>query len=105
MGLLVDGDNHLILRGPRPTLAEARSLAAHFGLSFAQIAPRLDRTGRFAAWTISTREFREHLTWAFVLPSALSPSPAVRQLLNELSARGVIHESASESAQETPCAT
>lgn len=99
LGLLVDGDNHLILRGPRPSPEEAQALARHFGLSLAQIAPRLDRSGLFAAWRISTREFRENLTWASLLPSPTPHSEAVCQLLKELSARGI----PIDLVQETPC--
>lgn len=100
LGLLVYGDNHLILRGPRPTAGEALAIAAHFGLSVARIAPQLDLSGRFAAWQISVREFRENLSWAAVLPAATTYSPAVSQLLEELSARGIVIDL----IQETSCA-
>ena len=90
LGLLVYGDNHLVLRGPRPAQAEAQAIAAHFGLSLAQIRPPLDRSGEFREWRISLREFREELAWAVVLPAGTALSPAVRQLLDELVARGVI---------------
>ncbi len=89
LGLLVYGDNHLILRGPRPTRAEASALVRHFGLSLARIEARLDRSGHFDRWQISVREFREDLTWAGQLAAATKPSPAVGILLKELAARGI----------------
>ena len=45
-------------------------------------------------WTISTREFRENLVWAVVVPGDGEISSAVAQLLDELRSRGiVIHSS------------
>ena len=90
LGLLVYGDNHLVLRGPRPAQAQAWAMTAHFGLSLAQIRPQLDRYGEFREWRISLREFREDLAWAVVLPAGTAPSPAVRQLLDELAARDIV---------------
>ena len=90
LGLLVYGDNHLVLRGPRPAQAQAWAMAAHFGLSLAQIRPQLDRSGEFREWRISVREFREELAWAVVLPASTALSPAVRQLLDELAARDIV---------------
>ena len=89
LGLLVCGDNHLVLRGPRPAQAEAHAIVAHFGLSLAQIRPPPDRSGEFREWRISLREFREELAWAVVLPAGTALSPAVRQLLDELAAREI----------------
>lgn len=40
-------------------------------------------------WSISTREFREDLEWAIVVPGDEKASPAVAVLLAELAARGV----------------
>jgi subtilase family serine protease len=40
-------------------------------------------------WSISTREFRENLEWAVVVPGDGEMSSAVAQLLEELSARGI----------------
>ena len=102
LGILVYGDNHLILRGPRPACPEARALAAHFGLSLAQISPRLDQTGQYRdqdrAWRISVREFRENLQWAVCLLASTQPSQAVSHLLAELAARGVAIDRIEESA-------
>jgi hypothetical protein len=36
-----------------------------------------------------TRAFRENLEWAVVVPGDGDPTPAVTQLLQELSARGI----------------
>ena len=48
-------------------------------------------------WRISTREFRENLAWAVVVPGDGDISPAVAQLLDELSLRGIaIHNSGLE---------
>ncbi len=89
VGVLVYGDNHLILRGPAPTGEQARQLAAHFGLTVAQIRPPAQGPGEWEQWRISTREFREDLEWAAVLPAPTSPSETVQQLLAELYARNV----------------
>ena len=40
-------------------------------------------------WHISTKEFREDLQWAVSVPGTGETSPAVVQLLSELSARGI----------------
>lgn len=100
LGLLVYGDNHLILRGPRPAAGAARAIVSHFGLSVARIGTHLDRSGRFGDWQISIREYRENLDWAVVLPAATTHSPAVRQLLDELAARGIVIDF----VQEISCA-
>jgi len=45
-------------------------------------------------WQIISREFRENLEWAIVVPGDAEISPAVTSLLDELSARGItIHNS------------
>ena len=85
LGILVHGDNHFIVRGPEPDRATALELARHW--SVIQIggmaAPHLD------GWRISTREFREDLQWAVIVPGESAHSPAVAQLLDELWARGI----------------
>ena len=43
----------------------------------------------FDRWHIVNREFRENLEWAVVVPGDSAMSPAVTQLLSELSARGI----------------
>jgi hypothetical protein len=86
IGILVMGDNHLIVRGPFPDRETALALARHWSLiQIGQTTPvALQR------WSISTREFRENLEWAVVVPGDGEVSPAVRELLGELSARGIM---------------
>jgi hypothetical protein len=88
--LLVHGDNHFIVRGPLPDREAALALIRHWSLI--QIGtttpPFLDR------WHIVSREFRENLEWAVVVAGESQISPAVTNLLNELSSRGItIHDS------------
>ncbi len=90
VGLLVHGDNHFVVRGPLPNRATALALVRHWSvIQIGGTAPRfLER------WQISTREFRENLEWAVVVPAESKPSAAVAQLLDELSGRGIsIHNS------------
>ena len=89
VGILVYGDNHFIVRGPLPDRAAALALVRYWSLIQigATTPAALDR------WCISTREFRENLEWAVVVPADSEISSAVVELLGELSARGiVIHE-------------
>jgi hypothetical protein len=85
IGILVCGDNHFIVSGPLPDRATALALAHHW--SIIQIGqttpPSLQR------WTIVTRAFREELEWAMVVPGDGEVTPAVAQLLKEMSARGI----------------
>jgi hypothetical protein len=76
-----------------PARDNALVLVRHWSLIEigASTPPELNR------WHISTREFRENLQWAVVVPGGREISPAVVQLLAELSARGVtIHHSGLE---------
>jgi hypothetical protein len=84
-GLLVHGDNHFIVSGPAPDRATALSLAHHWSLI------RIGSTTPPALepWSIRTKEFRENLEWAVIVSGESRISPAVAQLLTELSARGV----------------
>jgi hypothetical protein len=89
VGILVLGNNHLIVRGPLPDRETALALARHWSLiQIGQTTPAaLER------WTISTREFRENLEWAVIVPGDGEISPAVAQLLAELSGREItIHD-------------
>jgi hypothetical protein len=89
LGILVHGDNHFIVRGPQPDGATALSLARHWSLIRigGNTPPALER------WRISTREFRENLEWAVIVPGDGETSLAVAQLLNELRARGItVHD-------------
>jgi hypothetical protein len=91
VGILVHGDNHFIVRGPMPDRVTALALARHWSLiQIGQATPH-----GLEKWQIITREFRENLEWAVVIPGESENSPAVKQLLNEMSARGIaIHNSA-----------
>jgi hypothetical protein len=84
-GILVNGDNHFIVRGPRPDCAEARALVRHWSVIRigASTPPELEK------WRISTREFREDLEWAVIVPGEGEISAAVAQLLAELRVRGI----------------
>jgi hypothetical protein len=89
VGILVHGDNHFIVRGRLPDRDAAIALARHW--SVIQIGGRTPP--EFQEWHIVTREYRENLQWAVVLPGDQQPSPAVITLLNELSERGItIHD-------------
>jgi hypothetical protein len=85
VGILVLGNNHFIVRGPLPDRETALALARHWSLiQIGQTTPpALDR------WTISTREFRENLGWAVIVPGDGEITPAVMQLLAELLGRGI----------------
>jgi hypothetical protein len=85
VGILVHGDNHFIVRGPLPDPETALDLVRHWSLIQigATTPAALDR------WHIVTREFRENLEWAVVMPGDGDVSYAVTQLLDELSIRGV----------------
>jgi hypothetical protein len=84
VGILVVGDNHFIVRGPLPDRDTALALARHWSLiQIGQVTP-----------TALQREFRENLEWAVAVPGDGEITPAVAQLLAELSARGImIHHS------------
>jgi hypothetical protein len=85
VGILVQGDNHFIVRGPLPSRASALSLARHW--SIIQIGAKIPRD--LEGWQISTREFREDLEWAVIVPGDGDMTPAVEQLLSEMAARGI----------------
>ena len=85
VGLLVHGENHFVVRGPLPDRETALALVREW--SVIQIG-RTTPVG-LASWRISTREFREDLQWAVVIPGEEEISPAVAVLLEELGARGI----------------
>ncbi len=85
VGLLVHGDNHFIVRGPAPHPATARALVRHWSLIRIGSTTPPD----LAPWRISTKEFREDLAWAVVVPASSAISPAVSTLLLEIQARGI----------------
>lgn len=85
LGILVHGDNHFIVRGPLPDRGTAISMASYWSvIQIGREAPQW-----MAPWRISTREFREDLEWAVVVPGDGAMTPAVAQLLGEMSARGI----------------
>jgi len=86
VGILVNGNNHLIVRGSLPDRATALALVHHW--SVIQIGATTPPP--LAEWSISSREFRENLEWAVVVPGEGEISQAVAELLNELSARGIV---------------
>jgi len=85
VGILVYGDNHFIVRGPLPDAEVALSLVRHW--SFIQIGATMP--DQLRQWEIITREFRENLEWAVMVAADSDVSPAVKQLLHELTARGI----------------
>jgi hypothetical protein len=89
IGILVCGDNHFIVRGPLPDRSSALALARHWSIiQIGQTTPPA-----LQSWSIVTRAFRENLAWAVVVPGDGEVTPAVAQLLKELSARGItIHK-------------
>lgn len=94
LGILAHGDNHFIVRGPFPDRDAACALIRHWSIIQigATIPPSLEK------WRISTKEFREDLEWAVIVPGNSEISPAVSQLMDELSARGVIiHDTSADS--------
>jgi hypothetical protein len=85
VGILVHGDNHFIVRGPAPDRATAIALARHWSV----IRIGSETPAALSSWRISTKEFREDLQWAVIVPGHGRSSPAVCQLLDELAARGI----------------
>lgn len=91
LGLLVHGDNHFIVRGPFPDRVTSLALVRYW--SVIQIGATMPSNLEF--WRISTKEFREDLEWAVIVPGDAGHSPAVAILLEELRARGVVIHDAS----------
>jgi hypothetical protein len=85
VGILVHGDNHFILSGPAPDEASAVAMARHW--SIVQIGG--EKSARFREWEIRTKEFRENLEWAVIVPGEGEISEGVLKLLKEISGRGV----------------
>jgi hypothetical protein len=85
VGILVHGNNHFILSGPVPDDVAALALTRHW--SIIQIGEA--KSSSFGHWQIRSKEFRENLEWAVIVPGDREASPEVAQLLRELSARGV----------------
>ena len=92
-GILVHGDNHFTVRGPLPSRQTALALVRHW--SVIQIGA--GTPAALTAWRISTRELRENLQWAIVVPADSAHSAAIVQLLAELQARAIpIHDAAAD---------
>ena len=87
LGILVHGNNH-ISSCPGPCLTEAVALALARHWSIIQIGGT--KSSSFGQWEIRSKEFRENLEWAVIVPGDREPSQGVVELLGELSARGVI---------------
>ena len=85
VGILVHGNNHFILSGPLPDEAMALAIVRYW--SIIQIGEV--KSSSFGQWQIKSKEFRENLEWAVVVPGDRGVSPGVGQLLGELSNRGV----------------
>jgi hypothetical protein len=85
VGILVHGNNHVILSGPVPDDATAMALARHWSLI--QIGEA--KSSIWGHWEIRSKEFRENLEWAVIVPGDRNVSPGVAELLEELSSRGV----------------
>ena len=84
LGILVHGDNHFIVAGPRPDRETALRLARQWSvIQIGGVAP-------IPGWEIRTKAFREDLEWAVVVPDAADSSPAAVELLAELAARGIV---------------
>ncbi len=85
VGILVQGDNHFIVRGPLPQRETLLALARHWSV----IEIGKSTPPDLATWRISTKEFREDLQWAAIVPGPGETSQAVLQLLGELASRGI----------------
>jgi hypothetical protein len=86
LGILVCGENHFIVSGPAPDRRAALALARHWSI----IRIGQETPPELQMWRIVTRAFRENLEWAVVVRGEGETSPAVAQLLKELSARGIV---------------
>jgi len=86
VGIIVHGDNHFIVKGPAPD----RHLARELVRSWTLIRIGAGTLPELGQWRICTREYRENLEWAVIVPGEGQRNPAVQQLLNELEQRGVV---------------
>ena len=85
VGILVHGNNHFILSGPRPTEVDALALVRHWSVIRIGEAP----PQTLNKWQIRSKEFRENLEWAVIVPGDRDISPGVVKLLEELNARSI----------------
>lgn len=84
LGILVHGDNHFIVDGPRPDHETARALVRQWSVIQIGGVPQIP------GWAIRNKAFREDLGWAVIVAGDTDQSPAVVQLLTEMAARGVV---------------
>ena len=84
VGILVHGNNHFIRSGPVPDDATTVALARHW--SIIQIGEA--KASIWGQWQIRSKEYRENLEWAVIVPGDRDVSPGVAELLAELSSRG-----------------
>ena len=71
--ILVHGNNHFIPSGPLPDEAATLALVRHW--SIAQIGEA--KSSSFGEWQIRSKEFRENLEWAVIVPRDLCRSGAI----------------------------
>ncbi len=94
VGILVQGGNHFIVRGPLTDRETVLALVKQW--SIIQIGTHIGTTmpPNLARWSITSREFRENLEWAWIVkgdgPGDGEMSAAVAELLAELAARGIV---------------
>ena len=84
LGILVIGDNHFVVEGPKPDAAQARSLARQW-----TIIELGGAKSPIPGWEIRNKAFREDLAWAVVVAEDRDHSAAVVRLLDELAAKGI----------------
>ncbi|WP_031498445.1 hypothetical protein [Bryobacter aggregatus] len=89
LGLIVSGEDHFLVRGPACSVEMARTLVRRWTFLTPEdllgLSPPIP-----SEWKITTKEFREDIAWAIVLPAATEHTPAVAQLVAELRARGIL---------------
>ena len=84
LGILVHGDNHFVVAGPRPDCETAHRLARQWSVI------QIGGTAAIPGWKIRTKAFRENLEWAVVVEDESENSQAVVQLLAGLASRGIV---------------
>lgn len=80
LGLIVCGEDHFLIRGVKPDLEMARYLVRRW--TFPSVDDVLGLSPPMpSGWRITTKEFREDISWVIVLACSSVVSEAVRQLL------------------------
>lgn len=85
LGILVHGDNHFIVSGPKPSEDTVMALVRQWSV----IRIGEPAVTALEPWSIVKKAFRENLEWAYVTPAETEISVAVLELLDELRARGI----------------